>query len=1188
MKSKLLKFFLTLSLALVFIMGSAFAEGGDKNQKGNTLNKPMGTPIRAYMNINFISTIIKNDGISDINVGQDASGLIYPRGSGKTAVYTSGFLWAAKVNDPTENDPHVGGTVYRTGLQGGWITSTGEVITESDPRARIYRVRPDVFPGGSSVDLSGEAADEVKSEEDIRAQYELDWTEWPADLGAPYLDVNQDGVWSPDPNGDEIYGGMQIIDPGTPEADTIYQDVPGVPGASQTIWYVTNDQSSERTNFMYGTEPMGIEMQATFWAYAQTGALGNMFFRRYLIINKTDILGSNRTFDSMYVSMWSDPDVGDSGDDYAGCDTVLSVSFAFNGKGQDAVYGSVCPAVGFDFFQGPLIDGVAGEDRNKNGVDDALDYAIFKNKKVGPGKINLPMTAAYYYINSDPTLTDPTQGSYAEGAVRWYRFFQGRIGLTNQPFIDPNTGLPSSFTLPGDPVTNTGWLDGQQFGYGDRRIGMASGPFNMAPGDTQEVVVAEIVAGAVTGVDRLSAVSLMKFYDQVAQVAYDNFFDLPTPPPAPAVTVSELDREIVLDWSKDNEKVLATENFNQKGYTFQGYNVYQLPTASSSPSEGIRIATFDLNDGIGKISDLVFDPTTGSVIVMPVQFGTDLGVQRFISITQDAINQRPLINGIRYYFAVTAYNYSPDPAAVPNNLENPLSIFTIIPHTNDPGVTYGEGNGAELEITHTGTADGGPTVAVVDPVATNGHEYEVFFTDRMEIRNQNGDWIPASTSRRKFDPNDPDTLTGSSIDIAAVYGVNSGIYELRCLLNLESVDFDYSDGIKMTLPSNISIISVPKFTAGNTDAIFGGVIEPVVVGNVIILGDTTHPYTGNGPFAGGEEWVIYVTPFEPSIDVDWKIFDDGYGGGPVDAEGTTTIEELGNVSRHTRFWNLTDLTTDELKLEEQTVIDGVDIYPRRNDIPTNPGLSANPIIDGFQIGVDVVYESPIEFFDVELESPTGLSTLSTAGAATTENIDIANYTIFSGTTDSWAISNFGVGTEDLNELQKDYELRFTGVWDSMTVGIQTVYYIKSGGQWATVFRMDNAAHLADNPLNPNPGVAEPFLIRIPFEVWSIDDNRQVNLAFRDRARTGTENPFYAWNLSNRVYAIIVNSAYDSTTVIDIDGGPGPITDPATWVLVFYGLNYHADDLITLNYDNPIQIGMIRIHLAQSRQDTPAT
>ena len=107
---------------------------------------------------------------------------------------------------------------------------------------------------------------------------------------------------------------------------------------------------------------------------------------------------------------------------------------------------------------------------------------------------------------------------------------------------------------------------------------MASGPFVMEPGDTQEVVVAQIVAGAVEGVDRLSAVSLMKFYDQVAQVAYDNFFDLPSPPPPPAVTVTELDEEIILDWSKNTERVFATENFDAKGFTFQGYNVYQLPT----------------------------------------------------------------------------------------------------------------------------------------------------------------------------------------------------------------------------------------------------------------------------------------------------------------------------------------------------------------------------------------------------------------------------------------------------------------------------------------------------------------------------------------------------------------------------------------------------------------------------------
>ena len=75
MNSKTIKFFLLLLLGTLLTLSNIYAEGGDKGKSSNTLEKP-GSPIRAYMNINFISTIIKNTGISDINVGQDASGLI--------------------------------------------------------------------------------------------------------------------------------------------------------------------------------------------------------------------------------------------------------------------------------------------------------------------------------------------------------------------------------------------------------------------------------------------------------------------------------------------------------------------------------------------------------------------------------------------------------------------------------------------------------------------------------------------------------------------------------------------------------------------------------------------------------------------------------------------------------------------------------------------------------------------------------------------------------------------------------------------------------------------------------------------------------------------------------------------------------------------------------------------------------
>jgi hypothetical protein len=713
MNSKVFSYLLLFLCSVVFVATNIFAEGKDE-KKSQVLNKTAGQPIRTLLNINNISTVFKNDGISDIDRAETNSGLVYPKGSGKAAVYTSGMLWGAKIT----GDPQVrvGGTAYRTGLQGGKVTNNNlpwDQLTAEDPDAgnvRMYRVRPDVIPssgprptGYATPDVSSEVADNEGSESSIIAQYELDWTQWPAADGAPFDDVDGNGTYDP------------------------AVDIPGVPGADQTIWFVANDLNQGRTNNLYGADPLGIEMQATIWGYAQTGALGSMFFRKYKIINK-----SNEIFNDMYLSMWSDVDLGNSNDDFAGCDTTLSLGFCYNANAVDATYNPLPPpAVGFDFFQGPILDGVAGQDRDKNGVDDAEDFGIFDGKVVGPGKINLPMTSFYYFARGDASVTDPTQGD-PQGSNQFYNFFQGRIGLSGDLFVDPNTGQTTTYALSGDVQTRQGWLDGQLIGGGDRRIGSASGPFQMAPGDTQEVVVAEIVAGALPGVDRISAIGLLKFYDQSAQVAYDNFFDLPVAPPAPIVTVAELDEEIILDWSTNRNRVNATETSDNKGYKFQGYNVYQLPSASSPVSEGIRIATYDVSDGIGKINDRVFDTKTGSVVVLPVQFGNDTGLKRYISITQDAINQRPLINGIRYYFAVTAYSFNTDIQAVPNNLENPISILTVIPHSPNPGERYTNVVGDTLDVVHDGVSDGAVAPIVVDPTRTTGQTYRVTFQEAEE------------------------------------------------------------------------------------------------------------------------------------------------------------------------------------------------------------------------------------------------------------------------------------------------------------------------------------------------------------------------------------------------------------------------------------------------------------------------
>lgn len=1159
MKLRIFNILLIFLAGAALMIGSALAEGDSGGNKNTGLRKPDGQPIRAYLNINNISTVIKNTGISDIDVGEANSGLVFPKGSGKTAVFMSGLVWGAFI----EGDPQVrvGGSTYNEGLQGGAILDNGTVESNTEDHVRIYRVRPNVYPGGPDVELTTEATIEAMSEDAVRLQYETDWTEWPATSGAPYTDVDESGTY--DPN----------------------VDIPGVPGADQTIWYVCNDQENQLTSQLYGTLPLGMEMQLTVWAYAQTGALGNMFFRKYKIINETATLGQNGglgySFDDMYVSMWSDIDIGNSTDDFAGSDTVLSLSYAFNGLANDPTYNPLPPpAVGFDYFQGPLLDGVAGEDFNNNGVDDANDYAIFNNMVVGPGKINMPMTAAYYFVRGDPAVTDPVLGSI-EGSTQFYNFMQGRIGLTGEFFTNPVTGLPTTFTLPGDPVTGEGWIDGQLIGPNDRRIGMASGPFTMEPGDTQEVVVAEICAGAIEGVDRLSAVSLLKYYDQIAQVAYDNFFDLPVAPPAPFVAVwdggtlrsgaTELDGEIVLDWSKDNDRVLATETFDEKGYAFQGYNVYQLPNAAANVTEGIRIATYDIRDGVGKINDLVFDIGTGSVVTLPTQFGNDTGIKRFISITNDAINQRPLINGIRYYFAVTAYNYNDDPTAVPNNLENPINIITVTPQGSNPGVTIGENTNEGLELTHVGTADGIVTAVVVDPYSVTGDNYEISFFTQAQIRDADRNWVQSAQVTRKYNPNSPDTLTGTTIDIAPVYG---GIYPNSVDLNfhLEVVHhyYGWADGVTLTFPPGTQILNVPDILVSGSQ----GDPEPVVItDNVVQIGITDNSQTQGGHFHdGGEDWVITV-PVYDTMYVDWEVHDDGYAGGQNELGTTVVSNVIGNASRVADLWRVTNTSTSTVVLDNQSIYAGTDMWPPTDFAITDLGPDAHPIIEGFQVSVDVGFAAPTTLSQANPPLLNGEDVFTWSSGSVwydSDNYTICDFTRFGyadGTASTtWPLYGGVGGTLDVNELQKDYEFRFTGVLADTVIGGNTLEITQSGGSIATIFGASGYS-IADHPLNPTPGVANPFTVRIPFELWSVDDDMQINVAFWDRSGDPTVDGGKVWNIDNRVYAWAILTPY-STDVIDITDAQYQNT--ATWNWALYNAQFTTGDVLTVFYDNPIQ------------------
>ncbi len=251
----------------------------------------------------------------------------------------------------------------------------------------------------------------------------------------------------------------------------------------------------------------------------------------------------------------------------------------------------------------------------------------------------------------------------------------------------------------------------------------------MAPGDTQDIVVG-FVAGQ--GADRFSSISVMKFNDRFVQNTYDALFQVPKAPMAPKVKVAELSKKIVLDWGSDIQSLTDIETkVSQPGqYEFEGYNVYQFPSASSSLKAAKRVATFDKLSDPTVILTEGFDAVSGQILDIPVQFGTNSGVKRNIEITRDyVLDKDKILDGQEYFFGVTAYSHSKVPGFLPTSLESQPQVLRCIPKKAF-GAEYQTTYGDTLEVEHvSGQSDGVITPLVIDPTAATGDTYEIRFVD---------------------------------------------------------------------------------------------------------------------------------------------------------------------------------------------------------------------------------------------------------------------------------------------------------------------------------------------------------------------------------------------------------------------------------------------------------------------------
>jgi hypothetical protein len=583
-------------------------------------------------------------------------GLYYPKGTNTSVIYAAGVWMGAKVG-------------------GGIRTAAAEYANDYVPGPMV---------DGTFQSDRGSYRVYVINKGDTRESNE-DYRTWPFDDGAPALKA-ADGSDSLDGEGNRI---------------------PLLLG-DQALWSVYNDASVAGRESDPGSGsagPMGVEIQHYVFGYARSGALGNTVFMQFKIINK----GGNLLEDT-YISLWADPDLGDAGDDFVGCDTVLSLGFCYNADNSDATYGDKAPATGFDFFQGPIVPAP--------GVTDTI---LVDGKSIEVvGYEELPMTSFNKYING----TDPSVN------VETYNYMQG-LEVDGTPHINPTTGQPTKFFMSGDPVAGTGELD---FNAADRRYMMTSGPFTMNPGDTQVVVAAVLVA---QGDNNLSSVERLRDNDRIAQNVFDANFNIPGPPPAPAVWTVPYDGEVLLLWGPQalgdvQESYGPPEEEGGdpvllQRFVHEGYNVYQ---GASSSGPWTKIATFDVNNGIQRIYNDVDNPNGKERVV--VQRGSDNGLVHELRITQDRIRGGALVNNRPYYFAVTAYNFDEvNQTNFTDELGNPFGIisesFETLPSAPQQGVTPLSQTGLLVDTADhpSGLADGAVYVDYIDPLAVTGDDYRL-------------------------------------------------------------------------------------------------------------------------------------------------------------------------------------------------------------------------------------------------------------------------------------------------------------------------------------------------------------------------------------------------------------------------------------------------------------------------------
>ncbi len=580
--------------------------------------------------------------------------------------------------------------------------------------------------------------------------------------------------------------GMQIVDMNRDlapfeerfdeEPDGIYDpvegDIPFIYG-DEAIWYVMNDAGNVKEfgsiTGGVGAEAIGMEVQAMAFGFATSDVLNDMTFYWNRLLNR-----GVKPMSETRMAQWADPDLGFADDDYVQVDVERGLGICYNGDDFDEGingYGENPPCIGVDYFEGPWadLDTIGdGLDNDGDGVVDESDQTWrpdlttyegdgLDNDKDGtidePDELIIMSNFLYYNnITNDPVNGNPGSATHffnymrniwADNSLCTYDLKDG----TDQTF------QPCDFMFPGTSDLEIGWglggnSDAPYVGSdnvewdevvagnvpGDRRMLQSAGPFTLRPGAVNELTIGIPWARTGSGGARGSCGKLL-IADDICQELFERDFQLKSGPDAPHVSVTEMNREIILsvepsEFTLENQgkrEDFNTETYREyepksnSWYTFQGYLFYQLADGSASaadldnPDKARLVAQCDLVDGVTRIVNYVNDIELGPEVFVPVVEveGIDNGIFRSVSLKQDAFAEgdAAMVNHRTYYYMVIAYGYNPveddrnDSPRVIDRQGTPyiqgrrnVVVTTAIPH-QPIGEVLNSNYGEQFEIT---------------------------------------------------------------------------------------------------------------------------------------------------------------------------------------------------------------------------------------------------------------------------------------------------------------------------------------------------------------------------------------------------------------------------------------------------------------------------------------------------------